>query len=149
VYDFLARAQDWPQRLPHIDRLMLAEDVSDIQHLETDIRLPDGTVHSTSTVRVCFPETHIVYKQTRPPAVMRAHTGSYTLTRMPGGVRVTAQHTVLLRHETVASLLGPESTTDSVRAAVREVLRNLSLATLGRAKAFAEARRPVWAAVPH
>src|SRR5439155_18144661 len=26
VYEFLARAHDWPQRLPHVDRLMLEED---------------------------------------------------------------------------------------------------------------------------
>jgi aromatase len=148
VYDFLARAQDWPGRLPHVDRLMLAEDVSDIQYLETDTRLPNGTVHSTSTVRVCFPETNIVYKQTRPPAIMRAHTGSYTVTRLPHGTRVTARHTVLLRRETVAGLLGAESTVDDVRAVVRAVLHSLSMATLGRAKAFAEARRPTLAGVP-
>jgi aromatase len=146
VYDFLARAQDWPQRLPHIDRLTVAEEVFGIQHLETDTRTPDGTVHSTSTIRVCFPETHIVYKQTRPPAIMRAHTGAFVLRGRPGGVRATARQTVLLRQETVAGLLGAESgATQDVRAAVREVLHAFNLGTLGRAKAFAEARRPALA----
>jgi aromatase len=145
VYDFLARAQDWPQRLPHVDRLRLHEADPGIQHLDTDTRLPNGTVHTTSSIRVCFPETHIVFKQTRPPAIMRALTGTYTVTRLPTGARATARHTVLLRRETVAGILGRESTVDEARAAVREVLHNLSLATLSRAKEFAEARRPEWA----
>src|SRR5947207_499032 len=63
VYDFLARAHDWPQRLPHIEALKVEEDVFDIQHLEAGIRLPNGSVHATSIVRVCFPETRIAYKQ--------------------------------------------------------------------------------------
>jgi hypothetical protein len=130
VYDFLARAQDWPQRLPHVNRLLMDENVPDIQHLESDVRLANGSVHTTSMVRVCFPQTQIVYKHTRPPAVMRAHTGSYTVTKLPHTVRATAAHTVVLRHE-------------STKDIVRGVLRDLNLAALGRAKEFAEARRPV------
>ncbi|HEU5469449.1 MAG TPA: aromatase/cyclase [Actinophytocola sp.] len=149
VYDFLARAEDYPQRLAHVDRVLLAEEVFGIQHLETDIRTPDGAVHSTATVRVCFPETHIVYKQTRPPAIMRAHTGVFVVRGLPTGVRVTAQHTVLLRREAMTGPLGAEfGATQDARVAVREVLRAFSLGTLGRAKAFAEARRPVWASGP-
>jgi aromatase len=144
VYNFLARAQDWSQRLPHVDRLLVHEDEPDIQHVESDVRIPNGSVHSTSMVRVCFPETHIVYKQTRPPAIMRAHTGAYAVTRLPGGgVRATASHTVVLRKETIARILGPEATVEEAREAVRQVLRDLSLTTLGRAKEFAEARRPL------
>src|SRR5262249_34294234 len=132
VYDFLARAHDWPQRLPHIEALMVEEDVFDIQHLEAGIRLPNGSVHATSIVRVCFPETRIAYKQVRPPAIMRAHTGTVTIRALPHGVRATSEHTVLLRNENVDD-------------GVRDVLRGLSRATLGRAKQFAEARRPLWA----
>jgi hypothetical protein len=64
---------------------------------------------------------------------MRAHTGTYTLTTLPNGVRATASHSVQLR---------PESRVDGP-AMVRRVLHELSLATLGRAKQFAEARRPI------
>src|SRR5262249_34884972 len=80
VYDFLARAQDWSHRLPHVDSLMVEEDVADIQHLDAEFRLPSGSVHDTSAVRVCFPERRIVYKMTRPPAIMRALTGTFTVT---------------------------------------------------------------------
>jgi aromatase len=142
VYTFLARAQDWPQRLPHVVRVLLDEDVVDIQHIQSDVRIPNGSVFTTSTTRVCFPETHIVYKQTRPPAIMQAHTGAWVVASLGHRVRATAQHTVLLRQETIAPLLGAESTVDDARSAVRHVLSDLSLATLRGAKAFAEARRP-------
>lgn len=142
VYDFLARAQDWPQRLPHVARVVLEEEVPNVQHVEADIRTSDGSLHCTSTVRVCFPETHIVYKQTRPPAIMRAHTGTWVLTALAHGVRATARHTVLLRRETIAEMLGPQSTVDDARSQVRQVLSDLTQATLRRAKEFAEARRP-------
>jgi aromatase len=145
VYDFLARAHDWPQRLPHIEALKVEEDVFDIQHLEAGIRLPNGSVHATSIVRVCFPETRIAYKQLRTPAIMRAHTGTFTITALPHGVRATSAHTALLRRDKVAGQLARGSTLDDVRSSVRDVLRSLSRATLGRAKQFAEARRPLWA----
>lgn len=144
VYDFLARAQDWPHRLPHVDRVRMDEEFADLQLLETDTRLPNGSVHTTNTVRICHPETHIVYKQTRPPAIMRAHTGSYTVTQLPRCVRATARHTVLLRPE-VLDVLPGISTMDDARAVVLQVLHGLSLATLHRAREFAEARRPAWA----
>jgi aromatase len=144
VYEFLARAHDWPQRLPHVHRLTVDEEVFDIQHLEAQIRLPNGSLHATSTVRVCFPETHIVYKMTRPPAIMRAHTGTFTVAAHGGGVRATAHNTVLLHRERFTELLGEQSTVEDARSAVREVLRTISLSTLGRARRFAEARRPTW-----
>jgi aromatase len=144
VYDFLARAHDWPQRLPHVDRLTVEEEFADIQHLDAEIKLPNGSVHATSTVRVCFPETHIVYKVTRPPAIMQALTGTFTVTRRPRGVRATAHNTVLLRRDKIAGPLGNESTVEDVRVAVRDVLRSLSLSVFGQAKKFAEARRPIW-----
>ena len=144
VYDFLARAHDWPQRLPHIDRLLVDEEFVDIQHLHGQIRLPNGSTHHTSTVRVCFPETHIVHKMTRPPAIMRALTGTLAVRRLPNGVRASAGNTVLLRRDAIADAFGKQSTVEDARVAVRDVLRSLSLSTLGRAKKFAEARRPTW-----
>jgi aromatase len=139
VYNFLARAQDWPQRMSHVDRMIVDEDVSDIQHVESDIRLPDGSVQSLRLVRVCFPETHIVFKHTTPPQLMRTHTGTFTVATLPDTVRASAAYTVLLRQDAVPN----GSTVDELRESVRQVLHSLSQSTLGRAKAFAEARRPV------
>jgi aromatase len=118
---------------------MMDEDISDIQHVQSDVWLPNGSVHTTNLIRLCFPETHIVFKHTKPPSVMRAHIGTFAVTRLAHTVRVTAAYRVRLRRDAI-----PEgSTVDDMRAAVRQVLHDMSLATLGRAKAFAEARRPV------
>lgn len=142
VYDFLARAQDWPERLPHVTRMRMDEYVPDIQQMEMVSRVPDGTAESSSTVRICFPETHIIYKRITVSGLFRAHTGRWMLTELPWAVRATAQHTVLLREEAISEVLGPGSTLDDARASVRNTVGSFGLATLARAKAFAEARRP-------
>jgi aromatase len=139
VYQFLARAQDWPHRLGHVARLDLDEEVPDVQHITMDTVAPDGSVHTTSSVRVCFPSTHIVYKQTRMPGVLTAHTGRWTIepAQDPGGpVVATAHHTVVLKPEAL-------DTVDDVRTKVRAALGGNSLATLRKAKEFAESRRPI------
>jgi aromatase len=142
VYQFLARAQDWPLRLSHVVSLDLDEEVPDVQHMTMDTRSPDGSVHRTTSVRVCFPNSHIVYKQTGLPALMSAHTGRWTLERYETGVVATSHHTVVLRPSAVAELLGPDATFADARAAVRAALGANSLATLTMAKQFAEARNP-------
>lgn len=130
-----------------LDQLWLScEDGVDIDGNARDVY--DFLARAQDSVHVCFPETHIVFKQTRLPAIMRAHTGSWAVTRLPHGVRATAHHTVLLRRGTVTELIGPGSTVDDARAMVRQVLSTLSLATLGRAKAFAESRRPAGIGAP-
>lgn len=145
VYDFLARAQDWPHRIPHVDRLLVDEDVTDVQHVQSDVRLPNGSVHTTNLIRLCFPETLIVFKHTRPPAMMRAHTGTFAVTQLAHTVRATATYRVRLRRDAL-----PEgATVGEMRATVRQILHKMSLATLGRAKAFAEARRPVRVGATH
>ncbi|HSV65413.1 MAG TPA: aromatase/cyclase [Mycobacteriales bacterium] len=141
VYELLARAERWPRRLPHVARLNLREDVPGIQHLEMDTRAPDGTVHTTSSVRVCVPHSHIAYKQLVMPAVLRAHTGRWTIAVSGDGVLATSEHTVVLRPETIAERLGPGVSLAEARTRVRHALGTNSRATLGRAKAFAEARR--------
>ena len=52
VYEFLFQAQEWPRRLPHVSRLDLREDASGVQFMEMDTRAPDGSVHTTASVRV-------------------------------------------------------------------------------------------------
>lgn len=136
VYQFLARAQDWPHRLSHVASLDLDEEVPDVQHITMDTVAPDGSVHTTSSVRVCFPSSHIVYKQTRMPEVLTAHTGRWTIERRDAAVVATSHHTVVLKPEALDAV-------EDVRAKVRAALGGNSLATLRKAKEFAEARRPV------
>ncbi|SDZ29349.1 aromatase [Amycolatopsis xylanica] len=131
VYAFINEADRWPERLPHVDRVALTEDIPGLQLLEMDTRAPNGSVHTTSSVRVTFPKL-IVYKQTLLPALLSLHTGQWQIREVDDGVQVTSEHSV--------SVHDP-ATLDQVRAA----LSANSLATLRHAKAYAESQEEVLA----
>jgi aromatase len=143
VYDFLNEAQLWRERLPHVERVVLTEDAPGLQTLEMDTRTKDGGTHTTKSVRVCFPHQKIVYKQITLPALMTLHTGCWTVVEDPavdGGLSVTSQHTVVINPANIASILGPDATVADARAFVHRALSGNSLATLGKAKEYAESR---------
>jgi aromatase len=140
VYDFLRRAGDWPSRLPHVVRLELTEPAPDLQTMTMDTRGPDGSVHTTTSVRVCFPHDRIVYKQTGTPPIMAAHTGRWTLLPTAAGVEVVSQHTVVIRPERVLEVLGADGTVAGARELIRRALGTNSSTTLRHAKTAAEAR---------
>jgi aromatase len=139
VYDFLNDAQLWRERLPHVTRVLLTEPSPGVQELEMDTRSPDGSVHTTKSVRVCFPPDRIVYKQIRLPALMSLHTGAWRLVDNGGQVRVTSQHTVVIEPDAITRVLGPDAGVAQARAFLRNALGANSRATLGHAKAYAEA----------
>ncbi|MFP8887452.1 aromatase/cyclase [Streptomyces mangrovi] len=144
VFAFLDRADLWPERLPHVARIGLEESLSDgggstVQRMDMDTRSPDGSLHNTMSVRVCFPDRSvIVYKQLRVPVVMSGHTGRWEIEPHGKGVRATSWHTVTLDPEGVRQLLGPEATLAEARAKVRQALGANSTTTLQHAKRFAE-----------
>lgn len=107
-----------------------------------DTRTADGSMHTTESVRVCLrDEDRIVYKQTLTPALLRAHTGEWRITRAPeGGVDVTSRHSVIIRAEAVANVLGEKATVADARSFVRQALSRNSGMTLACAKEFAEGR---------
>jgi aromatase len=141
VYDFLYRAQEWPQRLPHVARLDLRESAPNLQVMEMDTRTGDGAVHTTTSIRVCFPHRTIVYKQTQVPALMTAHTGAWTIEKTQDGVLATSRHTVVLKADAAPKILGAGTTLADARSFVRKALSANSRTTLGYAKAHAEGRR--------
>jgi aromatase len=141
VYDFLNEAQLWQQRLPHVARVRMTEDTPGQQVLEMDTRTRDGKVHTTKSVRVCFPYTRIVYKQTVLPALMTLHTGCWDLAASGDGVAATSQHTVMINAANIASVLGAQAGLDEAENFVRNALSTNSLATLRHAKEYAEGRR--------
>lgn len=140
VYDFLDRADLWPERLPHVARLDLIEDEPGIQSMDMDTRSPDGSTHNTTSIRVTFPERKsIVYKQLRVPVAMSGHTGRWEIEPQGDGtVLATSWHTVTLDPEGVSSALGPQATLAEARALVRKALGTNSSTTLRHAKEFAE-----------
>jgi aromatase len=143
VYAFLARADLWPERLPHVARLDLAEEEGGIQRMDMDTRSPDGSVHNTTSIRVLFEDRReIVYKQLRVPVAMSGHTGRWEIETLGDGtVRATSWHTVTLDPEGIRSALGPDATVAQARDLVRKALGGNSSATLRHARRFAEEDR--------
>lgn len=138
VYDFLYRARQWPDRLPHVARMDLTEDEPGVQIMEMDTITPDGAMHTTKSVRVCFADERIVYKQIVVPPLMTAHTGEWRVTAVADGVTVTSRHTVAIRPDAVPGILGEDATLADAREFARTALSGNSRITLEHAKAYAE-----------
>jgi aromatase len=138
VYSFLYEAQRWEERLPHVARVALTEDVPNVQVLEIDTRTRDGSVHTTKSIRLCTPHSTILYKQTRLPALLTAHNGIWTLEENDGGVAVTSQHTVVIKPSAIGQVLGEGAGVAEAKRFIQGALSTNSLATLGLAKEFAE-----------
>ncbi|MFI5688944.1 aromatase/cyclase [Streptomyces sp. NPDC051636] len=140
VYDFLDQANHWTERLPHVAKVELTEDTPGLQLLTMETRAKDGSTHTTSSVRVCFPHQRIVYKQTVVPALMTLHTGYWLLEEDGEGVIATSQHTVVINTENIPAILGDKAGVADARQYVQGALSANSRATLGHAKDYAERR---------
>jgi aromatase len=141
VYDFLNEAHLWTKRLPHVARVSLREDEPGLQVLEMDTKTKDGSTHTTSSIRVCFPDQRIVYKQTVLPALLSLHTGAWTLSSDGDGVSVTSRHTAIINTAKITAVLGDGADLGDARKFVRTALSGNSTATLLLAKQYAESRR--------
>ncbi|MDB1089566.1 aromatase/cyclase [Streptomyces sp. ACA25] len=146
VFAFLDRADLWPERLPHVARLVLTEKEPGLQHLDMDTRGADGSLHNTKSVRICFPDRHtLVYKQLHMPVALSGHTGRWVIAPDPADPQnrlvVTSWHTVTLDPEGVRHALGPAATLDEARTLVRKALGGNSSRTLRQAKEYAESLR--------
>jgi aromatase len=141
AYAFIYEAGRWPERIPHVARLELREDVPGLQRMEMDTKSGDGT-HTTVSFRVCEPAL-ISYKQTVLPQALRAHSGQWTFAAGPGGqVTVTSRHQVILDPDGIARLPQPPASLDVARDLVRAALGNNSRATMRKAKEHVEALHP-------
>lgn len=138
VYDFIHQSDAWPERVPHVSRLELREKPGGLQFMEMDTRSADGSVHTTESVRICFPGERIVYKQTRVPPIMNAHVGTWTFRSTPQGTVVTSSHTVVIKPEAATELLGHDATIADVRERVHAALSANSTTTMRCAKEHVE-----------
>lgn len=138
VYAFINEANFWPERLPHVSTVRLDEDEQGLQTLEMETRSKDGSAHTTKSYRVTFPNRKIVYKQVTLPALMSLHTGCWSFEERDGVVTVSSQHTFVVNTENVRAFLGEDATLADAKDYVRTALSTNSMATLSRAKTFAE-----------
>ncbi|OQD57689.1 cyclase [Streptomyces phaeoluteigriseus] len=140
AYDFINEANLWQERLPHVASVRLDEEVPGLQTLEMETRAKDGSTHLTKSYRVCLEGRKIAYKQVTLPALMTLHTGYWTFTEDADGTTASSQHTVVLNTANITKILGPQAGVAEAREYVRTALSTNSRATLGHAKAHAEAR---------
>ncbi|MGW0761143.1 aromatase/cyclase [Streptomyces sp. NPDC002814] len=138
VYDFLYRAGNWPGLVPHVTRVDLTEDAPGVQHLTMQTQTESGA-HTTQSVRICFPHAgRIVYKETATSALLQAHTGEWSVVPDETGVTVIAQHSVVLREEHIAAVLGGHAGVAHARRYVRDRLGRQCLAVLAQAEKHAQ-----------
>ena len=142
AYRYLYEADKWPERIPHVSRLVLEEPVPNVQFFDMDTRTPDGSAHTTRSVRVCLPGTLIVYKQIHLPKLLDGHTGHWRFTATREGTVLAARHTATIKPEAL-SILGPGTTVLDARRYLRRVLSANSMSNLRLAKAYAEERAGV------
>jgi aromatase len=143
VYAFIRDGEAWAERLPHVARVELTEEVPDLQILEMDTRTADGSTHTTRSVRVCFPHRLIAYKQLLLPKLLSAHTGRWLIRDQEAGcVALTSAHTAVIDRGAIAEVLGPGASVADARAYVRTALGGNSRTTMSHAKAYAERLSP-------
>lgn len=146
AYTFISRSDEWPNRLAHVRRVLLHEEQPGVQHMEMDTVTADGSVHTTKSVRICFPHEQIVYKQLVPPAVLLGHSGTWYFADVPGdpdSAVVTARHTVAINPAAAREVLGADSTVADARRYLREALGGNGRATLAQAGTYAASRLAV------
>ncbi|MDQ1050675.1 aromatase [Streptomyces sp. V4I2] len=145
VYDFLYRADLWPKRLPHVAGLDVETTPADaatagaeVQTMDMETSAADGSTHLTQSVRLCFTDERIVYKQTTPPRGLLAHSGEWLFSSRPEGTRVTAWHTVALDPTAVESVFGPGTTLAEALRKARDIIGANSRGTLRAARSHLE-----------
>lgn len=146
AYTFIDHSDKWPDRLPHVRRVLLRKEQPGVQHMEMDTVTADGSAHTTKSVRICFPHRQIVYKQLVPPAVLLGHSGAWHFADVPGDpdrAIVTARHTVAINPAAAREVLGPDSNLADARRYLREALGGNGRATLAHAGSYAQSQSVV------
>lgn len=139
AYEFIHRADWWPERLPHVRQVELTGLPEGAQLLEMSTVTEDGSSHATRSFRICAPREWIAYKQEVTPALLTGHSGLWTFedSGASGTALVTARHTVAVDPAAVTEVLGAGRTLADARKYVRSELGSNSKATLAHAAAHA------------
>ncbi|MER5780762.1 SRPBCC family protein [Streptomyces mobaraensis] len=143
AYAFVREAQLWSDRLPSAggSAAALAARAWGRTPCGRGRAGGDGrNAQRNGTVRVCFPPRRIVFKQTRLPALLSLHTGSWLFTPCGDAVTVTSRHTVAVDPAAIGAVLGEGAGVAQAKDVVRTALGTDSRLTLRYAKEYAEAR---------
>ncbi|GAB2769449.1 aromatase/cyclase [Streptomyces daliensis] len=137
--EFIWDADRWPERLPHVTGLELVEQKGGAQDMTMQTRAPDGTVHTTRSVRVLLSDGSIVYKQTRPPRALLGHSGRWDFRSDGSGSSISSTHTFLLDPAGVAEVFGPDVPAQQASHRVRAALSANSRVTMEHADLYSAA----------
>ncbi len=138
-YELLYRADQWPDRFPHVTRIDMTEDDRGVQFFDMDTLTPDGRAHTTRSVRICMAHHKIVYKQISLAPLLTAHRGHWLFEQTPEGVIATARHSATIKPAAL-DMLFPGATVQDARRYLRKVLSANSVSNLRFAKEYAEER---------
>ncbi|TDD34074.1 cyclase [Actinomadura sp. KC06] len=135
--DFVWDAGRWPERLPHVAGLDLVKGTGGTQDMTMRTRAPDGSTHTTRSIRVPMPDGSIVYKQTRPPRMLLGHSGCWAFHTDQSGSRIRSTHTFLMDPAGVADVYGPSVKPDEAADRIRAALSANSRVTMEHASRHA------------
>lgn len=142
LHDFLYGIGDWPATVPHVARVAVTELSPGVQRVSMDTLVAEGAAQTTGTtesVRICFPAAYrIVEKRTVPSRLFAEHLCEWSLSSGESEVTAVCRHTVLLREEAIAEVLGTGTSLAQARSYVRESLGRESRTTLALAARHAE-----------
>jgi aromatase len=135
--EFVWDADRWPERLPHVAGLELVTRADGTQDMTMRTRAPDGSEHTTRSVRVLLADGSIVYKQTRPPRALLGHAGRWEFRTDRSGASIRSTHTFLLDPVGMAAVFGPEVAVTDAMTRVRAALSANSRVTMEHASRHA------------
>jgi aromatase len=145
AHEFVWDADHWPQRLPHVSAVTVLERAGNAQDLTMQTQAPDGSVHTTRSVRVALAGRTIAYKQTMLPTPLLGHSGVWEFTdgaEGPGSAgTIRSTHTALIDPSASAELFGADVAPGEAARRVRAALAANSRATMELASQHAASVR--------
>jgi ribosome-associated toxin RatA of RatAB toxin-antitoxin module len=128
VHDFAA----WADLLPEVERASVRDAGHGLLLVDQTRREGGGRTRTTRSAHVCFPGSHIAFKEMTPPALVAAHTGSWRFDKSEGGCRVVVRHVVAPRYAALAERLGGDPTDEAATGYLRRVIGAPTRAVLSR-----------------
>lgn len=139
VFECFWDVERWPVITPHVKRIEMRSRTPDHQEFSMTVE-SGGALHAVESVRDAITNRRITYRQTRPPAFLREHTGEWIFEPVAGGTRVTLIHRAVLDLPGAPALLGVASALEAAEKVARALKENGSR-TIHAVREFLESNR--------
>lgn len=129
VYHILHNVWQWPSILPHCDSIQMIYDDSENQEFVMTIKTSHG-VELFRSIRKCnLNNLSISYFQPSPPAILKRHSGSWTINPVSGGSEILSIHTVEIDPSCCENVFNNDDLLMNKRR-VKELISNNSQSTI-------------------